>query len=357
MKLISRYILSKFFSNTLLLLLVFILVFSIFNIIGELSNLGKGAYNTTTMLTYIASLLPSVTYLLIPLAVLIGIMISMFSLVNYSEYAIIRTAGVSITQITTLSIVFSFLFTIITFILGEFVVPYTNNYAKLYKISHTHEVVSAQLKSGIWTRDGINDFVNIKQILPDETIIYIRIFHYDNNFQLHTYSLAKEAIFDKKNHYWLLKDVFIKDYKTQNINIIHKDLAIWHTSINPSYFDILIISPEDMSLVKLNDFMQHLKRNKQSIRRYQISFWAKLLYPLSCVAMSLIGIAFTPNNRRNINLASKLFLSVLIGLTYFFASKLFAYMALIFAFNPIVATITPSVVLFISSIYAILKKK
>ena len=51
------------------------------------------------MLIYIIILMPNYVYLLMPLAILIGVMISMLSLVNYSEYAIIRTSGVSLRKI------------------------------------------------------------------------------------------------------------------------------------------------------------------------------------------------------------------------------------------------------------------
>ena len=176
------------------MLLAFIMLFSIFSILGEIGDIGKGDFTTSTMLFHTLLLIPNYIYLLMPLAILIGVMLAMLGLVNYSEYAIIRTSGISLRTIMVILLTYGFIFSLITFIMGEFVAPVANDYAQIYKKTKMHEMVSTQLHTGIWSKDKDNSFVNIKNILPDSTIIGVTIFKYDDTFRLQKYLTADKGM-------------------------------------------------------------------------------------------------------------------------------------------------------------------
>lgn len=357
MTVITRYIFKKCLFNTFLMLLAFVMLFSIFNILGQIGDVGKGDFTTFAMLVYTVLLIPNYVYLLMPLAILIGVMLAMLSLVNYSEYAIIRTSGVSLRVIMVILLSYGFIFTLITVSLGEFVAPVANNYAQIYKKTKTHEMVSTQLHTGIWSKDGETGFVNIKQIMPDSTILGVNIFRYNNNLKLQQYLVADKGHYDIAKDVWILDKVVQYDYTGLNIESSEVLNYIWKTTIEPKYFSVLIIAPEDMSALGLLKYMQHLEVNNQSTRRYKIAFWGKLMYPFACVSMALIALAFTPNNRRNINLGSKLFAGILIGVSFFFTTRLVGFMAFIFHWNAILSATVPTIVLFSVGWYFVLRKE
>lgn len=357
MKLIESYILKKCAFNSLLMLISFTLLFSIFNALAEFSTIGKGDFNSLSLLIYTVALVPGYIYLFMPLAVLIGVMLSMLSLVNYSEYAIIRTSGISLYRITACLLIFGLSMSLITFLEGEFVAPSSKQFAQSYKLSKTKTTMSTQLQSGIWSRDGENDFVNISQILPDKTILGVSIYKYDKDLKLKHYIKAKSGKFNMNQQTWELNDVTLYDYAGQNMNISYLQNFLWVTSIMPGYFSVLVVNPEDMSIIALLKYIQHLRQINQASDRYQIALWNKLLYPLSCVSMSLLAIAFIPNNRRNINLATKLFVGILIGIGFFFFTRLVSFLALLFNWNPVIAAIGPTLLLFALGWYFVLYKE
>lgn len=357
MKKLSRYIFRKCVFNTFLILTAFIVLFSIFNILGEIANVGKGSFTTGSLFYYTFLLIPNYIYLLMPLAVLIGVMISMLGLVNYSEYAIIRTSGFSLKHITLILSAFGITFSLITFLMGEIVAPRSNHYAQVYKITKTRSVMTTQLRSGIWSKDGDNSFVNIKQVLPDNSIIGVNLFNYDRNLALLSYISADHGNFNESKQAWDLYDVTVYDYTSQNIQIKHLNEYLWKSSVVPSYFSVLVIAPEDMSAFGLIKYIHHLKENNQSTQRYQIAFWSKLLYPISCISMALIALAFIPNNRRNINLGTKLFAGILIGVAFFFTTRMISFMALLFNWNAILSALLPTAILFTLGWYFVLRKE
>jgi lipopolysaccharide export system permease protein len=357
MKLLTWYIFRRCIFNTFLMLLAFIMLFSIFNVLSQISDVGKGSFTASSMLVYTALLIPNYVYLLMPLAILIGVMLSMLSLVNYSEYAIIRTSGLSLRRITAILFSFGITFSVITFLIGEVVAPQSNHFAQVYKISKTKQVVSTQLRSGIWSKDGNNAFVNIKQVLPDNTIVGVNILRYGIGLNLQYYVQAEDGHFNEQSQSWTLNNVTIYDYTGQNVKVLQFPHYSWKTSVVPSYFSVLVIAPEDMSAFGLLKYIHHLEENNQSTQRYQIAFWNKLLYPIACISMSLIALAFIPNNRRNINLGSKLFAGILIGISFFFITRLVGFMALLFDWNAVLSALTPTAILFILGWYFVLRKE
>ncbi len=346
MKLISAYIFKKAAFNTFITLLILISFFLFFNIIETAGDIGKGQFDVLSLLIFVIATIPNYIYLFIPLAVLIGVMLTMLSLVNYSEYAIMRTSGVSLKKIAKILFCFGFMFSIITFFIGEILAPEANHFAQIYKKNKTKEIISNQLNSGIWNKDGENSFVNIKQVMPDNTLLGVNIFSYNSDSKLQ-YSLnADIGQFDYKKNIWNLENVTIKDFTGQNIKIQKIPLYNWKTSIEPSYFSVLIITPEEMSAFSLIQYIHHMEINNQSTQRYQVALWNKLLYPIACISMALIALAFIPNNKRNINLGSKLFIGIIIGVSYFFTLKLIGFMALLFNWNAIFASVSPTLILF-----------
>ena len=339
------------------MLLAFVMLFSIFNILGQIGDVGKGDFTTFAMLVYTALLIPNYVYLLMPLAILIGVMLAMLGLVNYSEYAIIRTSGVSLRKIMIILLSYGLCFTIITIALGELVAPEANNYAQIYKKTKTHEMVSTQLHTGIWSKDGEDGFVNIKQIMPDSTIVGVNILLYNKQLQLQQYLFADKGHYDINKNAWILNQVVEYDYTSLNIESRLLTNYIWKTTIEPKYFSVLVIAPEDMSALGLLKYMQHLQTSNQSTRRYMIAFWGKLMYPFACISMALIALAFTPNNRRNINLGSKLFAGILIGVSFFFTTRLIGFMAFIFHWNAILSATLPTLILFGAGWYFVLRKE
>lgn len=359
MNTLSRYILQKCFLNTATLLFAFSMIYTIINAISEISSVGKGSYTTLSMFIYLGALLPTYIYLLVPLAVLIGVMTGMLGLVKTSEYAIMRTSGISLADITKVLAIFGVIFTIITFLVGEVIAPTSSHFAKVYKMNKMNEQVSTELSSGVWSKDGEHNIINIKQIDQNNsnTIKGIQIFAYDDKQQLKKYIIAESGDYQTSTHSWQLHYPTIYSYLSNQIQIQNPKDFNWQSSIDPSYFNVLVITPEDMPAFSLQKYIQHLKNNNQAVNRYEIAFWSKLLYPIACISMAFIAIGFIPNNGRNINLSTKLFFGILIGVTFFFSNKLIGFIAVIYNWNAVLSATIPTVLLFGIGWLVILKKE
>lgn len=359
MKLIHKYILKKCFFNTSLLLFAFAIIYTVVQAIQELNTVGKGSYTTLAMFIYLGALLPSYIYLLIPLSVLIGVMTTMLGLVKNSEYAIMRTSGISLRDITKILSVFGIIFALITFMVGEVIAPESSHFAKIYKLNKTEERVSMDLSSGIWSKDGEQTIVNVKNINANnnEEIQGIQIFSYDDNLVLEERITAESATYDRKQKLWVLSNVADYKYINNKIEVQESKTYDWKSTIDPSYFSVLVISPDDMPAFHLFSYIKHLNHNHEATNRHEIAMWNKILYPIACISMAFIAIGFIPNNGRNINLSTKLFAGILIGVAFFFVNKLVGFLATLYFWNPILSASIPTVLLFGIGWIIIVKKE
>src|SRR5690606_26118317 len=125
MNLINRYLIQEIVSSILLIMLALIAMFSFFDLIQELESLGKGNYGLTDVLTFVLLSAPGHVYQVVPVAVLVGTMYALGRLSRNSELIILRVSGISITNLTWSLVRIGFVFAVLTFVVGEFITPYT----------------------------------------------------------------------------------------------------------------------------------------------------------------------------------------------------------------------------------------
>ncbi|MDZ4097880.1 MAG: LptF/LptG family permease, partial [Methylophilaceae bacterium] len=134
MSLINRYLIQEIVSSILLIMLALIAMFSFFDLIQELESLGKGNYGLTDVLTFVLLSAPGHVYQVVPVAVLVGTMYALGRLARNSELIILRVSGISITSLTWSLVRIGFVFAVLTFVVGEFVTPYTEKTAQRMRI-------------------------------------------------------------------------------------------------------------------------------------------------------------------------------------------------------------------------------
>jgi lipopolysaccharide export system permease protein len=123
MKTLTRYIGIEVLGAILLIFIALVMLFAFFDLIHELSDVGKANYTLTTALLFVAMQLPSRMYELLPIAALIGTLSAMAQLVASSEYTVMRASGASLLQVMWALIRVGVPLAVATFLAGEFVAP------------------------------------------------------------------------------------------------------------------------------------------------------------------------------------------------------------------------------------------
>ena len=123
MKVIKRYLSAEITASTLLVFAALLMLFAFLDMIHELGDLGRGNYRLPNIMVYVLLSVPGHVYELFPIAALIGTLFALAQLVANSEYTVMRVSGVSIRRMALTLVEVGLLFSVLTFVIGEFVAP------------------------------------------------------------------------------------------------------------------------------------------------------------------------------------------------------------------------------------------
>ena len=353
MTVLKRYFWQETSINILMITLGLLAMFSFFDLIQELDYLGRGDYGISTMLIFVLLSVPGHIYDVVPVAVLVGMMMSLGSLARNSELTVMRVSGLSVANIGFILIKVGLLFTIITFLVGELITPISEKMAQRMRIKATDSVVAQDFKSGLWIKDGLS-FVNVQTVMPDASLLDVHIYEFDENFRLRSISNAKQGTFVNEN--WRLADVTQTKFN-QSKNVLQHNIqtrffksADWKSPIRPELLNVLLVAPEKMSAWNLISFIKHLKANKQRTTRYDVALWAKMIYPLACMVMVILALPFGFLQQRSGGASTKIFIGVLLGVVYQIMNRIFIHLGVLNNWPPLFSAILPTILFLIAGI-------
>lgn len=340
MKIISTYLLKAVTVNVLLVMLALIAMFSFFNLIQELEALGRGNYGLGEVLLFVLLSAPGHIYDVMPVAVLVGCMYSLGQFARHSELVVLRVSGVSMLNIAVLLLKVGFIFTMLTFLVGELVTPLSEKTAQRMRIKATDSVIAQDFRSGLWVKDGTS-FVNVEEVLPDATLLNVHIYEFDQNFKLRTISNAKTGEFVEDD--WNLKQVKKTNFEKHSVKVSDSVQARWHSLIRPELMNVLLVLPERMSALNLYSYINHLTLNKQKTTRYEVALWGKLIYPLACMVMVILALPFAFIQQRAGGASTKIFVGIMLGVMYQIMNRVFVHLGLLNDWSPLFSAIMPTI--------------
>lgn len=340
LKLYERHLAREIYASTALVLLAFLMLFAFFDLIHELESIGKGGYQLQHALGYVALTLPGRLYELFPIGILIGTLYALTMLARHSEITVLRAAGLS-----TLDFLFSLgriglLFTAITLLVGELLVPPAEQAAQQLRLKAMGALVAQEFRSGLWVKDE-RSFVNVSEVFPDASLKDLRVFEFDEGFQLLSISEAKRGRYLAEGR-WLLDDVVRTIFVGDSARVERLNELRWKSALNPDLLAVLMVDPGRMSLLNLTVYIRHLRGNQQKTERYEIAMWKKLTYPLAALVMMALALPFAYMQDRMGVTSIRIFAGIMLGIGFHMLNGLFSSLGIINNWTPFLSAITPS---------------
>lgn len=323
MKLLTRYLAREIYFSVALVFIALLMLFALLDLIGQLNQTGRGDYSLGYMLLYVVLLLPGHVYELFPVAVLIGTIFALVQMAANSELTVYRASGVSLKQLILALLRIGAPLLLLCLLFGEVVAPHSEQLAQQTRLkAQKAQVNLKEFRSGVWIKDE-GSFVNIRNVLPDTSLLNVSIYQFDRTYHLASVTVAKRATF-LKERLWKLEDIRRTNFFGQGAIAESLPELEWHTALNPNLLNVLLVLPEQMSALDLYQYTGHLADNKQNTARYDIALWGKLVYPFAVLVMMLLALPFSSYQRREGGIGGKIFAGVVLGLGFHFAGRLFA---------------------------------
>ncbi|MBU3630670.1 LPS export ABC transporter permease LptG [Polynucleobacter sp. AP-Melu-500A-A1] len=372
MKLIFPYIFERYLAKQIYAAFGFILfalvaLFLFFDILSELGSV-QGQYTLPLALLHVLLKAPSRISEIIPIASLIGSIYVFAMLASQSEFTILRIAGLDVKRglLTLAKIAIPLI--ILTLIMSEWLGPYSEAKSDQIRMKALGSSFSSQFRTGVWVKDRLRDedgsgpvrpgvrYVNVGKIDKDNEIRNIRMYEFDDVFHLLSIRTAVSGLFDQSGT-WVLNDVtetrFKETKQSDPLNPVFASQTLKHptvtlmSEVTPQILNVLLISPEKMSIVSLGRFIAHLRENKQDAQRHSIAFWKKVVYPFIIFVMLTLALPFAYLKVRAGSVGIKVFGGIMLGMSFQLFNSLFSNVGLLGSWPALLTALLPPLLYFL----------
>jgi Predicted permeases len=115
----------------------------------------------------------------------------------------------------------------------------------------------------------------------------------------------------------------------------------WLTVLTPNMLSVLQVTPDRLPVRGLVEYAQHLKKNQQDARRFDVALWGKFFYPLATCVLMLLALPFAQIQQRAGGVGGRIFVGILLGLVFLVVNRLFSYLTLLYQWPPFLGASLP----------------
>ena len=367
MKTIRRLIYGEVLTAIVLVAMGFLALFFFFDMVDELQYLGKSnglpsglptasdIYQIRHALVYVGLLIPNHMYELLPISVLIGTIFVMARMAQSSEYTILRTSGLDPWRALKMLLNLGGIFVVLSFVIGDYVAPLSERTAQLLKTRYQGIITVGQTGAWLKEKQAYNTVIaNVRRLSPDNEMLALQIFEFNNKGLVVSKMQAASASFGLDDS-WQLHDVTRTEFNLpadvttasnaikQSADVVRNSMASfrWPTEITQEMVSVALLKPERMGTLDLFNYIRHLDANGQDAQRYEIEFWKKVFYPLSCLVMVMLALPFAYLHFRSSGIAAYVFAGVMMGISFFLLNNVFGYVGNLQNWQPWLAAAAP----------------
>ena len=302
----------------------------LFTYLSELGDIND-QYTAWQALLYVLWGAPRYLNMILPISALIGAVLGLGALASSSELVVMRAVGISLWRIVSWVMRAALILVLLSFILTEWVIPYTNEQAKSVKQQQTASQLG-EVK-GYWSREG-QRFIYVDYANAQGQLKGVQTYNFDQNFRLQQWNQATSGHFIDQGRWQLQQATQIRlqpngDALRQVFQQQQIELAL-----QPKYVHMVTIDPEDLSPSQLLSFIQYLNQYSQVPKTYQLAMWQKIGAPFSLMALVLIACSFIFGPLRQRSMGFRLVIALFVGLTFFYFKDFLGYASLVYAPSP-----------------------
>ena len=343
MKTLDRYIGNRFLKSFGLIICILLVLFSFFDLMSQLDDIGKGTYTLTDVIIFVCLTLPRRMLDLMPISTLLGGIIALGLLADHRELLAMQAGGVSTRRICVSVLATGSILMLATLILAELVVPPMDELARTRRVMALSDTGVTVTKQGFWVRRDLA-YIHVGKTLYGGIATDIDIFETDTEGRLKQFTHAREANIQDNNQ-WVLREITLKTFTDQGIATKQIESLALDSFLSSDQVDILKLPAGSMSFSDLHRYIKALRESGQNADRYALALWRKLSVPLTTGAMLLLSLPFIFGSIRSVTAGKRIVTGSFVGIALYFADQLTVHLGLLLSLHPFITAMTPVVLI------------
>lgn len=316
--LLTRYTLSFFYRFFFLSLSSFAGLYLLIEFFEKVDNFARKHAELSQYFVYFLGKIPMIVAQVIPLAVLMGVFLTIGTLSHNNELTAMRAGGMSLTRISLPLLSMGLIISLAVLAANEWLVPIATREAnRIYLFDLEKEQQLTITRDKVWLKDG-NALVNIRIVIPGQNLLQgISIQELYDNGRPSTRIDATRATYSAGT--WQGEDVTITRFSAltgEVVDVVKNPVAPLPLSKGPQDFSAITDRNDEMTISSLAYMAQRVKEEGYDPTRYRVDLHGRIATPFASLIMAFLGIPFALQRGRGSSLAAGIAVSIFIGISY-----------------------------------------
>ena len=351
MTLLRTYLVMAVFRGVATVLAVLVAVTCAIDFVGQLNDVGTGDYDLLAALTYVGLRVPRTIFTTLPIAALIGGLLSLGNLAVHRELIVMRASGVSSWQLMSAVGLAGFSLAVLMVLLGESLAPSLGAYANELRTRAMHDDIALAKGQATWLRDG-DRIVSLRRQAGD--LGYgggVLMFDLGPDQALNAVARADSADLDAANR-WVLTNFGETLFGDDDITVRSERESTEVYGLNPDLLELSIVREDLLDTPSLVRYIDYLEMNKLDAHRYLVAYWSRIASVASVVVMTVLSLPFVFGSLRSAGAGARLVVGLIVGLTYYVAGEVLTSGGAVYGLDPLVIAWAPSALLMLVTVVA-----
>jgi len=350
MTLLRTYLVMAVLRGVATVLAVLIAVTCVIEFVGQLNDVGTGDYGLQDALIYIGLGVPRTIFTTLPIAALIGSLLSLGNLAVHRELIVMRASGVSSLQLLSAVGLAGLILAVLTVLLGESVAPSLSAYAREMRTRAMHEEIAVADGQATWLREG-DRIVSLRRQAGD--LGYgggVHLFELGPNQTLRQVARADSA--NLEGNRWVLSNYAETTFDDGGMTVRTGREASEAHGLNPDLLELSVVRADLLDTPSLIRYISYLRANSLDAHRYLVAYWSRLANVVSVVVMTVLALPFVFGGLRSAGGGARLLVGLIMGLTYYVAGQVLTSGGEVYGVDPLVIAWAPTALLVLVASFA-----
>ncbi|MDN4166553.1 LptF/LptG family permease [Cytophagales bacterium LB-30] len=343
MKILDRYILKKFLTTFIYVVLMLVAIIIVIDITEKNDKYLRHGLALGEILNYYAAFIPFITNLITPITVFIATVFVTSKLAAHTEIIAMLSGGVSFRRLMVPYLIGASIIAVCYFYLNSYVIPDANKTRIVFENTYLSKPFYFDERN-IHIKVAPNSYVFMESYNNKRDVGYKFSIETIEGLDLKEKLTAKKIEWDTAVSKWKITDWNRRRFDGLKEIVSSGQSLDTALSITPADFGNTKGLHEALTLTELNEYMDELRsRGADNVNIYQIEEYIRYMAPFSVIILTLIGLIVSARKARG-GTGFQIALGFVIAFVFIIFFILSRAIAESNSMNPILAVWIPNIV-------------
>ncbi len=349
MKILDRYILKKFLSSYIFVVLILIAVTVVIDITEKSDDFLRHQLTFRQIARYYVDFIPWIANLVTPITVFIAAVFVTSKMAGHTEIVAILSGGVSFLRMLVPYFIGAILIAAVSFYLNGWVIPNSDKSRVAFLVEYTRKPYNFNQN-------------NIHLKIAPESYMYLR--NYNNHskvghqftletvrdHEMHQKLTARRVSWNEELEKWRIQDWTLREFDGRNEYISHGKVLDTLLNITPKDFESSKYMEQTLTIEELNSTIALLKsRGADNVETYVVEKYMRYMSPFAIIILTFIGVIVSARKSRG-GAAFQIALGFLIAFVFIICFMLGREFALKSVVSPLLGVWMPNIIFTVVSL-------